>query len=90
MSWQTGRWKIHAKFPCPGTKGADQPRRAKPVKAERTTSCWRLFHGVGVEGWRNPEARQTFLLRNAVGAQVTVQAAGTMRESLAANVPLRG
>ena len=76
--------------PVPGTKGADQPQRAKPVKAEQNDQLLAIIHGVGVEGWRNSEARQTFLLRNAVGAQVTVQAAGKMPESPRANVPLRG
>ena len=76
--------------PVPGTKGADQPRRTKPVKAELNDQLLAIIHGVGPEGWRNSEARQTFLLRNAVGAQVTVQAAGTPRESPTANVPLRG
>jgi len=76
--------------PVPGTKGADQPRRAKPVKAEPNDQLLAIIHGVGVEGWRNSEARQTFLLRNAVGAQVTVQTAGKLPESPPANVPLRG
>jgi len=76
--------------PVPGTKGADQPRRTKPVKADLNDQLLAIIHGVGVEGWRNSEARQTFLLRNAVGAQVTVQAAGKLPESPRANVPLRG
>src|SRR6476659_7325617 len=67
--------------PVPGTKGADQSQRAKPVKAEQNDQLLAIIHGVGVEGWRNSEARQTFVLRNAVGAQVTVQAAGKMPES---------
>jgi hypothetical protein len=77
--------------PVPGTKGADQQRRTKPVRAELNDQLLAIIHGVGTEGWRNSDARQTFLLRNAVGAKATVENAITLRESSApANVPLRG
>jgi hypothetical protein len=73
--------------PIPGTKAAAQMRKPKPTKAEKKDELLTIIHGVGPEGWRNPEARQTFLLRNAVGANATVQNANKIGES---SLPLHG
>ena len=32
-----------------------------------------VIHGYGVNGWRDPEATQTFLLKNAVGSGMAVR-----------------
>lgn len=32
-----------------------------------------VIHGYGANGWRNPEATQTFLLKNAVGSGMVIQ-----------------
>ena len=68
-------------IPLPGTKAAAEMRKPKPTKAERTDELLTVIHGVGSQGWRNPEARQTYLLRNAVGANATVQNANQTSES---------
>jgi hypothetical protein len=41
-----------------------------------------VIHGYGANGWRNPEATQTFLLKNAVGASMETHSA---KEFTAAN-----
>lgn len=51
-----------------------------------------VIHGYGANGWRNPEATQTFLLKNAVGSGMK---AYPLKEFTAANQgkplpPLRG
>jgi FG-GAP repeat protein len=56
-------------------KQAEQAAKPTPVKAERTDTLIAIIHGVGAKGWRNPEARQTFLLRNAAGTKPAVEAA---------------
>ncbi len=61
--------------PVPGTKAAEQLLPRKPVKAAKGDSLLAIIHGAGALGWRNGEARQTFLLRNGVGTDVTVQPA---------------
>ena len=77
--------------PVPGTKAAAQPTRPKTVKAERSDQLLAIIHGVGPKGWRNPEARQTFLLRNAAGTNVTVQAAAQPRQPVPnSNLDLHG
>lgn len=54
-------------------KQAEQAAKPAPVKAERTDTLIAIIHGVGAKGWRNPEARQTFLLRNAAGTKPVVE-----------------
>src|SRR3989440_1729796 len=54
-------------------KQAEQAAKPTPVKAERTETLIAIIHGVGAKGWRNPEARQTFLLRNASGTSPVVE-----------------
>src|ERR1041385_7741947 len=56
-------------------KQAEQAAKPTPVKAERTDTLIAIIHGVGAKGWRNPEARQTFLLRNAAGTKPVVESA---------------
>ncbi|HJZ81176.1 MAG TPA: hypothetical protein VKD91_12555, partial [Pyrinomonadaceae bacterium] len=78
--------------PIPGTKAADQLVRPKPVKAEKGDSLLAIIHGVGAQGWRNQEARQTFLLRNGAGANILVRAVGSLTSlaGIAKSVPLKG
>lgn len=77
--------------PLPGTKAAAEIRKSKPTKAEKTDELLTIIHGVGPQGWRNSAARQTYLLRNAVGENLTVQDADKLdKSSLSSNVPLHG
>jgi hypothetical protein len=56
-------------------KAPEQTPKPKTVKAEQTDTLVAIIHGVGAKGWRSQEARQTFLLRNAVGANPAVESA---------------
>ena len=58
--------------PIPGTNAANQPLPAKPVHAEAGDTLIAVIHGVGAQGWRSPQAKQTFLLKNAAGTSMTV------------------
>ena len=53
----------------------------KPVHAEKGEALLAIIHGVGPKGWRSTEAKQTFLLKNGVGSDMTAQAAKTLRNS---------
>jgi len=44
-----------------------------PLKVEETDILLAIIHGYGTAGWRDPQATQTYLLRNAVGSTITVQ-----------------
>jgi hypothetical protein len=62
--------------PMPGTNPS---KRMVPVNAEKGDTLLAIIHGVGPQGWRNREAKQTFLLRNGAGSDMVVQSAKTLR-----------
>jgi hypothetical protein len=67
--------------PIPGTIPSKRMVPGKPVKTEKGDILLAIIHGVGPQGWRNREARQTFLLRNGAGSDMVVQSAKTLRGS---------
>ncbi len=46
-----------------------------PVRIEKTDTLLAVIHGDGPEGWRDKDSMQTYLLRNAVGSEMKLQAA---------------
>jgi hypothetical protein len=78
--------------PIPGTKAAERTLPPNPVRAEKTDVLLAIIHGVGAQGWRNREARQTYLLKNGAGSNITVQPLKKLRDSAGKNhlPPLRG
>lgn len=79
-------------IPIPGSKAANELQRPKPIQAEKTDSLLAIIHGVGAQGWRNREARQTFLLRNGAGTNILVRSITDLRREPATPrlPPLRG
>jgi len=79
-------------IPIPGSKAANELLRPKSVKVEKTDSLLAIIHGVGALGWRNREARQSYLLRNAAGTNILIRSAGELRSDSANSrlPPLRG
>jgi hypothetical protein len=57
----------------PVAKRVTQPTPPAPVKAEPNDLLLAVIHGYGSSGWRDPQARQTYLLRNAVGSDMIRQ-----------------
>ena len=45
----------------------------EPLKVEKDETLLAVIHGYGTNDWRDPQATQTFLLKNAVGAGMRVQ-----------------
>ena len=54
--------------------------RKEPLRVEENDKLLAVIHGYGPKGWRNVEATQTYLLKNAVGTDIKTQ---TARRSLA-------
>jgi hypothetical protein len=44
--------------------------RKEPLRVEEKDLLLAVIHGYGPNGWRNPEATQTYLLKNAVGSGI--------------------
>jgi hypothetical protein len=49
--------------------------RKEPLRVEEKDVLLAVIHGYGANGWRNPEAMQTYLLKGAVGADFNTQPA---------------
>ena len=62
----------------PGQDKGPRPP-SKPVHAEKGDSLLAIIHGFGPQGWRNAEAKQTFLLKNAVGNSMQTETATVLR-----------
>jgi hypothetical protein len=45
----------------------------EPLRVEKDEALLAVIHGYGNKDWRDPEATQTFLLKNVVGADMRVQ-----------------
>jgi hypothetical protein len=50
------------------------PPKTAPVRIEKGDDLVAVIHGWGPAGWRNSEAKQTFLLKNAVGTAMRTEA----------------
>lgn len=69
------------KVAIPGTGQTLRPAPSKPVQAAKGDSLLAIIHGSGPQGWRSGDAKQTYLLRNGVGANMTTEPAKKLRES---------
>ena len=53
------------------TKTVQQfPHRPEPTRVERSDVLLAVLHGFGSAGWRDQRAMQTYLLKNAIGANM--------------------
>ena len=91
---ELANWTLEdpTEIPIPETPAASQVARSKAVKVDKSDVLLAIIHGVGPQGWRNREARQTYLLKNAVGTGAEAQSAAALRRwSAKQNLPsLRG
>ena len=77
LNSEVAPWRIRdpltASLPPPvmAVQRNDPPPRA--VITTGDTLLLAIIHGYGPRGWRDPEARQTLLLKNVVGDRLTVQ-----------------
>jgi FG-GAP repeat len=53
----------------------------KPARAEKGDTLLAIIHGVGAQGWRAPEAKQTFLLKNGAGSNMLVKSPEGLRSA---------
>ncbi len=78
--------------PIPGTSLTNRTLAPKPIRAEKGDTLLAIIHGAGAKGWRNPEAKQTFLLKNGAGSNMSVLALKSLlaSKSKAKLPPMRG
>ncbi len=64
------------------TKGVQPfPPKPKPVKIAPGDLLLAVIHGYGAAGWRDPQAKQSYLLRNAAGYAMRCTASLTFRKT---------
>jgi hypothetical protein len=56
--------------PVPQRHGRILPQMVEPTVIEQHDLLLAIVHGNGPQGWRSPHARQTYLLKNAVGSGI--------------------
>src|SRR2546422_763842 len=61
------------KGPHPVGPRPQGPAKPKRVKIQSGGVLLAIIHGYGRSGWRNSEARQTYLLKNAVGSEMKIR-----------------
>ena len=57
-------------LPDPNKTTQQLPHRPEPTRVEQSDTLLAVLHGYGPAGWRDPRARQTYLLKNAVGSNM--------------------
>lgn len=62
------------KAPEPGMKRTPGEQKARPSVTERDEELLAVVHGYGQEGWRNPEAQISYLVKNAADDGIQAQA----------------
>jgi len=78
---EVANWTVEdpANVAAPNTSQAPRSSASTPVHVERDSSLLAIIHGIGALGWRNPEAKQSYLLKNGAGSDMVVQSAKQLR-----------
>jgi hypothetical protein len=71
-NWMLGD-PTKVKLPDPKVVIQREAPRNEPVVIEKGDLLLAIIHGYGETGWRNPEATQTYLLKNAVHGDMKTQ-----------------
>ena len=75
-------------LPDPHKNVQKLPPVAGPVKVQPNDLLLTIIHGYQETGWRNPEARQAYLLSNAVGASMAAQPLKALQSAAGNNTNL--
>ena len=77
LNQETANWIVgdphSVRFPVRGRKRGQDPPKPKRVEIQSGNVLLAVIHGYGRSGWRNPEARQSYLLKNAVGSEMKIR-----------------
>lgn len=71
-------------LPLLPTRTNQAPPAHQPSQVEAGETLLAIIHGYKSEGWRNPDAKQTYLLKNANGTQMRTQTRTEAREMVKA------
>lgn len=60
-------------LPDPNKTVQQFPHRPEPTRVKQSDVLLAVLHGYGAAGWRDQRARQTYLLKNAVGNEMKAE-----------------
>ena len=84
LNSEVAPWRIRDplsdNLPPPAMSVKRDETPARPIITAGDTALLAIIHGYGPQAWRDPQARQTLLLKNAAGSHLSVQ---TRRAALA-------
>src|SRR5262249_18249265 len=60
-------------LPDPNRSVQRLPPKPEPVRVEKDDVLLAVIHGYGPTGWHNPDAKQTYLIKNAAGGNMSSQ-----------------
>jgi len=93
MNSEVANWILcePQKIAPPDPSKTDQPPPPKPMKVKPGDVLLAVIHGFKESGWRNPDAQQTYLLEDATGRGLRVEARQAAQSAVKLNtLRLRG
>ena len=75
-------------IPVPSLSNRVPP--TKRAHVEKGDTLLAIIHGIGPEGWRAAEAKQTYVLKNGAGSKLLAQSSGAKRSASQKLPQLRG
>jgi hypothetical protein len=87
---ELANWSLEdpRKTPLPSLSNRVPP--SKRAHVEKGDTLLAIIHGVGAEGWRAAEAKQTYVLKNAAGSNLLAQSSEATRKASHKLPQLRG
>ncbi len=90
LNSEMANWILEDPRKVPPPSLSNKPPPHLSVRAEKGDSLLAIIHGVNPQGWRSPEAKQTFLLKNGAGARLLSQGSAEIKASRQQLPPIRG
>jgi hypothetical protein len=87
---ELANWSLEDPRNIPNPTLTNRVPPGKRARAEKGDTLLAIIHGVGAEGWRAAEAKQTYVLKNGAGSKLQAQSSEAARKASQKLPTLRG
>jgi hypothetical protein len=87
---ELANWSLEDPRSIPNPALTNRVPPNKRVRAEKGDTLLAIIHGVGPDGWRAAEAKQTYVLKNGAGSKLQAQSSAALRKASQKLPTLRG
>jgi hypothetical protein len=87
---ELANWSLEDPRNVPITTLSNRVPPGKRARVEKGDTLLAIIHGVGPEGWRAAEAKQTYVLKNGAGSKLLAQSSEAIRKAGKKLPQLRG